>query len=210
MSRTAKNKSRGSISDIREHSRHPIHRDRALVEKLRSGDASAIRQLRQRAKPYIENFASDRYWKNSVDAYDRGWKILENQQFSIFNNWNPQARSLSQHIEYTLRNELRKEIFHQREKVRRSSNLAEAVKRSIDHLSETHYWILIKILVERIRPKKLLRMLADCPDVRIRSLGSIGSTYSRALQKLQKVCPAEYRDLVDDFIRTRQRSGRFS
>jgi hypothetical protein len=199
-----------TIIPITSHPAHPVHSDMALVKGVLNGDPMSIRRFQHRIRPYVDTFASDPFWCDYSTAFQRGMEIIAADRYYIMRRWNPERRSLGQHIDYLLRRNLREEMSQRRFDIRNSSLLAEAIKASVDRLSDTHYWILSKILIEGIRPKRLLSIVNECPDVRLRSMGSIGSTYSRALHRLQKVCPKEYQETVNEFIHTRQKSGRYS
>lgn len=198
-----------TVTPITIHPNHPIHLDRALIARVLRGDPTAIQTLQARAEPYLDNFASDPFWTDYAVALQHGRDLIAQDHYAGLRRWNPQARSLSQHIDHLLRCELREVMGQRRTTVRQSKDLAQAIKASVNDLSDTHYWLLSKILIDGIRPKRLMSMLSQCPDVRLKSLGSIGSTYSRALRRLLAVCPIEYRSTVAEFIRTRQRSGRY-
>lgn len=198
-----------TVTPITIHPKHPIHLDQALAARVLQGNPIAIRRLETRVKPYVENFASDPFWADYTVAFQCGMDLIARDHYASLRRWNPQVRSLSQHIDYLLRFALREEMAQRRTTVRQSSNLIKAIKASVNDLSDTHYWLLSKILIDGIRPKRLMSMLSQCPDVRLKSLGSIGSTYSRALRRLLAVCPIEHRSTVSEFIHTRQRSGRY-
>lgn len=198
-----------TVTPITIHPNHPIHLDQALVARVLQGNPSAIRRLEARVRPYVENFASDPFWADYTVAFQRGIDLIARNHYASLRRWNPQVRSLSQHIDYLLRFELREEMAQRRTTIRQSLDLIKAIKASVNDLSDTHYWLLSKILIDGIRPKRLVSMMSQCPDLRLTSLGSIGSTYSRALRRLLVVCPIEYRSTVAEFIHIRQRSGRY-
>ena len=197
------------VSSIFSHPRHPVHQDCQFVERIRAGDAVAVRRFWSRVEPFISNFASDPMWIDSDDAVDRGRMLIEQNGFEVLQKWNPRTRSLIQHIDYFLREALRLELARRRKMSHQDPNIVTAIEESIEELPAQHYWILNKIVKERVRPKKLISMLGECPEVRIKSSASIGATYSRALKRLHKVCPEQYRDSVVSFINARQRSGRY-
>ena len=199
-----------TVIPITIHPNHPIHTDKTLIASALQGDRRAILSLETRIKPYIENFASDPFWIEYAAAFKYGMDFIAQDNYASLRRWNPRVRSLSQHIDYLLRCELRKLIGERRTIIRQSKDLAIAIRASANDLSDTHYWLLSKILIDGIRPKRLISMISQCPDLRLTSLGSIGSTYSRALRRLLMVCPIEYRSTVAEFIHTRQRSGRYS
>ncbi len=207
--RPSDTQSYATVTPITIHPNHPIHLDQALVARALQGNPIAIRRLETRIKPYVENFASDPFWADYTVAFQRGMDLISRDHYASLRRWNPQVRSLSQHIDYLLRFELREEMAQRRTTVRQSLNLIKAIKASVNDLSDTHYWLLSKILIDGIRPKRLISIMSQCPDLRLTSLGSIGSTYSRALRRLLMVCPIEYQSTVAEFIHTRQRSGRY-
>jgi hypothetical protein len=202
--------SSATIVPITSHPDHPIHSDMALVKGVLNGDPISIRRFQYRIRPYVDTFASDPFWCDYGTAFQRGMDVIAADQFYSMRRWNPERRSLGQHIDHLLRRNLRDEMAQRRIGIRESFLLTEAIKASVDSLSDTHYWILSKILIEGIRPKRLLSLVNECPDIRLRSMGSIGSTYSRALRRLREVCPQEYQETVDEFLHTRQKSGRYS
>ena len=197
------------VSSIFSRSGHPVHQDRQLVERVRAGDAVATARFWARVEPFISNFASDPMWAESDDAVGRGRMLIEQNGFEVLQKWNPRTRSLIQHIDYFLREALRLELARRRKTSRQDPNVVTAIEQSIDDLPAQHYWILKKLVNERVRRKKLMSMLGECPEARIKSPASIGATYSRALKRLHKVCPEEYRESVGSFINARQRSGRY-
>jgi hypothetical protein len=207
--RSGDTESCATVTPITIHPNHPIHLDQALVARVLQGNPIAIRRLETRVKPYVENFASDPFWADYTVAFQRGMDLISRDHYASLRRWNPQVRSLSQHIDYLLRFELREEMAQRRTMVRHSLDLIAAIKASVNDLSDTHYWLLSKILIDGIRPKRLMSMMSLCPDLRLTSIGSIGSTYSRALRRLLVVCPIEYQSTVAEFIHTRQRSGRY-
>ncbi len=209
MNKTFTHESPAGVSSIFSRPEHPVHQDRQLVERVRAGDAVAVRRFWARVEPFISNFASDPLWIDSNDAVDRGRMLIEQNRFEILQKWNPRTRSLIQHIDYFLRETLRLELARRRKMSQQDPNIITAIEESIEELPAQHYWILNKIVKERVRRKKLMSMLGECPEVRIKSSASIGATYSRALKRLHKVCPEQYRDSVGSFINARQRSGRY-
>lgn len=198
-----------AIIPITIHPNHPIHRDQALVAQVLRGDQTACQQLEARIKPYIENFASDPSWDDYATAYQRGIDRVSQNNYQSLRDWNPTVRSLNQYIDYLLRRELTAEMATRRHHIRQSRALSQAIKASINDLSDTHYWVLTKILIDGVRPKRLIALVDQCPEVKLRSVGSIGSTYSRAIRRLLAVCPVEFRATVAELLRTRQRSGRY-
>jgi hypothetical protein len=197
------------VGDIFSHPRHPVHQDRLLVDSIRAGDAVALKRFWSRVEPFISNFASDPMWGVNDDAFCHGKTLIEYNGFEVLRKWNPRARSLIQHIDYFLREALRRERLARRQQVRKDPNIVNAIEESVEELPAQHYWILKKIVKDGVRPKKIMTMLNECPEVQIRSVASIGTTYSRALKRLHRVCPDQYRESVGMFINSRQRSGRY-
>ncbi len=198
-----------TVIPITRHPNHPIHLDQALIVRVLQGDAVAIQGFEVRVTPYVENFASDPAWADYSVAFQRGMALIARDRYASLRHWKPQVRSLSQHIDYLLRRDLQEEMAQRRVTVRQSVDLSNAIKASVNDLTDTHYWILTKIIIEGVRPKRLSAMVLQCPDLKLRSAASIGSTYSRALRRLSAVCPEQYRSAVSEFIATRQRSGRY-
>lgn len=209
MDTTVIDKLPAGVTDLFSHPGHPVHKDRQLVERVRAGDAVAARELWARVEPFISNFASDPMWLESDDAGRLGRALIEKNEFEVLQKWNPRTRSLIQHIDYSLREALRLELSQRRRISRQDPNIVTAIEKSVEDLPAQHYWILKKIVKDQVRPKRLMSMLDECPEVRIKSPASIGATYSRALKRLHKVCPEQYRESVGSFINARQRSGRY-
>ena len=198
-----------NVVDIFSHPRHPVHADQRMVDGALRGDDSAIQKLWIRLTPYIESFASDPMWESHEAALQHGRSLIQQNQFVVLHKWNPKARSLTQHVDYFLREALRRERLARRQEVRKDPSIVNAIEESVEELPAPHYWILKKIVKDGVRPKKIMTMLNECPEVQIRSVASIGTTYSRALKRLHRVCPDQYRESVGMFINSRQRSGRY-
>ena len=198
-----------TVTPITIHPNHPIHTDKTLIARVLQGDPRAILNLEARVKPYVESFASDPFWLDYAVAFQHGADLIKRDNYASLRHWNPHVRSLSQHVDHLLRCELRTVMGQRRTMARQNEDLIKAIRASVSDLSDTHYWLLSKILIDGIRPKRLMSLLSQCPDVRLKSPGSIGSTYGRALRRLLTVCPIEYRSTVAEFIRTRQLSGRY-
>lgn len=197
-----------NVIDIALHPRHTIHQDRKLVEGVLKGDPAFIRRFNSRVEPYLQAHASDPIWDDFSAGYRHGADTLARDNFEILRRWKFDARSLSQQIQQVLSKALRDELLARRNSARSSPMLSEAVVASQSDLSDTHYWILRKLIVDGVHQKKLLKSLTECPEAQIKSQASVGATYSRALRRLHKVCPPQHKLAVGEFLRTRQRSGR--
>lgn len=198
------------VSSITHHPRHPVHQDRKLVQSVLAGEQSAIRKLLDRAAPFIESFASDRLWSSYSAGYQEALALLARNGYQHLQGWNGEHASLNRHLESFFRSALVGILKARRGVIAMDARLGQAIRASINDLSDTHYWLLCKILIDKIPQKQVLRFANELPELRIESIGSIGSTYSRALQRLEKVCPRDYYDVVSEFIKTRKRSGNFS
>ena len=126
----------------------------------------------------------------------------------MLRNWDPSKMPLPTYIRDQLDKVLTKERISRRDAVRLSPVMGHIIEICRNNLSDTYYWILIKCLVLGIKPKHLTRFFEECPEVRLRSVNSIGTTLSRALAQLEKVCPAEFQHVVIEYRRTRKRAGR--
>jgi len=193
---------------IYSHTEHPRFNEQSLVDAVCQGDPSAIRKFWLRINPFIETFASDRTWADYDAACRRGQELIASNGFECLKNWNNDTRSLNQHVDHILREELRRERLRRRNSANNDPLVLAAIDESIDDLPWGQYWLLRKLIRDRVSRKRVMTMLNECPEIRIQSFSSLGTTYSRALNRLHRVCPEKYRRAVGEFIHTRQRSGR--
>lgn len=193
---------------IYSHPDHPRHNEEYLVDAVLNRDPLAIRRFWVRINPFIDTFASDRSWADYNAARQRGRYLIERNNFESLARWNRQTRSLTQHIDFLLKEELRKELVRRRHVAQSNPLLLAAIEESIEELPAGQYWLLRKLVCERISRKRVMVMLPDCPEMKIRSFSSLGTSYGRALNRLYRVCPKKYKPIVGEFISTRKRSGR--
>ena len=81
MDKTFTHELPAGVSSIFSRPGHPVHQDRQLVERVRAGDAVAMRRFWARVEPFISNFASDPMWAESDDAVGRGRMLIEQNGF---------------------------------------------------------------------------------------------------------------------------------
>lgn len=197
-----------NVSRIDRHPKHPIHDDLRLAQSVLNGDAKAIEQFSRRLLPYIDDHASDPIWETVEAGRAHGVAVLHGNNYDWLQRWRPRTRSLSQHIQHLLQKELTSEIVRRRNAIKENPQVAEAIESCRDELSDTHYWILKKLVVDGTALKQLPKYFNECPEIRLLSPNSIGTTYRRALQRLESVCADKHKPLVLEFRRTRKRSGR--
>lgn len=198
-----------AVVHIYSHTGHRHHNEQHLVDAVVKGDPLAIRKFWLRINPFIEVFASDRMWEDYEAALRRGREIIERGGFECLKSWNSGKRSLTQHVDRILREELRRELLRRRDSAKNDPLVLAAIEESVDNLPSGQYWLLRKLIKDRVSRKRVMTMLNECPEIRIQSFSSLGTTYSRALGRLHRVCPEKYRRAVGEFIHTRQRSGRY-
>jgi len=196
------------VSPITKHQNHPVHDDRKLVRAIFSGDRSALRKLVDRAAPFIENFATDAVWSSYSEGYQYALTLLMADNYFCLQRWDGDRCPLNRFLDHFFRSALSRVIKKRRQAVADNQNLYKAIRESVDALSDIYYWILCKIVIEKVPRKKILKFADQLPELRIKSQSSIGTTYCRALRRLAKVCPPQYVDTVNEFINTRKRSGK--
>lgn len=197
-----------NITPISRHLRHPSHEDKKLVEAVLRGDLEAIRKFDRRIKPFLEIHASDESWESYDIGYADGLTVLRRNGFEFLRRWNPEKRTLVHLIHSTLTKSLTTLRLSRRHAVADHPHLKKAIKACQSDLSDTHYFVLYKRLINGIPLKQLPKYFHECPELRLASVSSLGTTYSRALKRLEKVCPEEYKEVVLEFCRTRKKSGR--
>jgi len=197
-----------TVLSITTHRNHPIHDDRKLVTAIFSGDRAAMRKLVDRAVPFIENFATDAVWASYAEGQQYAAALLMRDSFFCLRRWDGERCPLNRFLDHFFRSALSKVIKERRQAVAADNNLYKAIRDSVDGLSDIHYWVLCKIVIEKVPQKKILQFADQLPELRIKSQSSIGTTYRRALHRLAKVCPPQYGDTVNEFINTRKRSGK--
>lgn len=209
MSTPVESPSQSVTTHIYSHPDHPRHNEGYLVDAVRHRDPLALRQFWVRINPFIDAFASDRSWADYNVARQRGRDLIERDNFESLTRWNRQTRSLTQYIDFLLKEELRQELIRRRRIAQNDPRLLMAIEESIEELPTGQYWLLRKLIRERVSRKRVMAMLPECPEMKIRSYSSLGTTYSRALNRLYRVCPTKYKPIVGEFLATRKRGGRF-
>jgi len=196
------------VVPITTHRNHPVHEDRKLIQAVIAGDRSAFQVLVTRAAPFIEIFATDAVWENNSEGYQKAISLLSADRFLRLQQWNGERCPLNRFLDHLFRSALTKVIKERRQVVANDPRLHKAIRQSIDELSDVHYWILCKIVIENVPRKKIFQYADQLPELRLTSPSSIGSTYCRALRRLAKICPKQYTSTVNEFINTRKRSGK--
>ncbi len=196
-----------NVLNLSKHPRHPSHADKKLVDGVLRGDLDAIRKFDHRIAPFLEVHASDETWESYEIGYADGIEILRRNGFEFLRQWNPEKRTLAHLIQSTLAKSLTALRLSRRHAIENHPDLKEAIKAAQSDLSDTHYFVLEKRLVKGISSKQLPKYFHECPELRLASFNSLGTTYSRALKRLVKVCPEEYKAVVLEFCRTRKKSG---
>ncbi len=195
-------------ASIMERPGHPVHADIRLVEGVLSGNLTNIAQLGPRLAPFIECHASDQSWPDASTGRRHGVAVIQHNNYDCLRRWNPNIRTLTQQIQITLNKALTAELVKRRKACVSDRRLGPMIEDSRSDLSDTHYWILKKVLIEKMPLKCIPKYFDECPELRLASPNSVGSTYSRALRQLEKVAPSQYQSLSQELLRTRKRSGR--
>ena len=187
---------------------HPVHADIRLVEGVLSGNPTNIAKLGRRLEPFIDCHASDQSWPDASAGRRHGIAAIQHKNYDCLRRWNPNIRTLTQQIQITLHKALTAEMVQRRKTCLSDPRLGPMIEDSRSDLSDTHYWILKKVLIEKMPLKCIPKNFDECPELRLASANSVGSTYSRALRQLEKVAPSQYQSLIQELLRTRKRSGR--
>jgi hypothetical protein len=193
---------------ITERPGHPVHADIRLVEGVRSGNPTYIAKLGRRLEPFIDCHASDPGWPDVGTGRNHGIAAIQHKNYDCLRRWNPKIRTLTQQIQITLQKALTAELVRRRKVCLSDPRLPLAIEACRSDLSDTHYWILKKILNENVSLKQVPKYFDECAELRLASSQSVGSTYSRALRQFERVAPAQYQPLIQELLRTRKRSGR--
>jgi hypothetical protein len=197
-----------SVIHIAQHQKHPINEDLRLVEGVLKGSPTSCAQLSGRIEPFIECHASDQSWPDASTGRRHGVAAIQHNNYDCLRRWNPNIRTLTQQIQITLHKALTAELVKRRKACFSDRRLGPMIEDSRSDLSDTHYWILKKVLTEKMPLKCIPKYFDECPELRLASPNSVGSTYSRALRQLEKVAPSQYQYLIQELLRTRKRSGR--
>jgi hypothetical protein len=197
-----------NVTPISKHPRHPSQQDRKLIEGVIRGDRESIARFVKRIEPYLEIYASDRLWADFDTGYRNGWSVVSANAFDILRRWDPEKSLLSQHIQSCLTNALTTLRIDRRKAAVADPLMAKAIVACRDDLTDTHFFLLTKLIIDGVKPKQLPKYFSECPELSFQSSNSIGTSFSRALKRLAKVCPEEYKEVVMEFFRTRKKSGR--
>ena len=197
-----------SVIHIAQHQKHPINGDLRLVEGVLKGSPASCVQLSRRIEPFIECHASDQSWPDASTGRRHGVAVIQHNNYDCLRRWNPNIRTLTQQIQITLNKALTAELVKRRKACVADRRLGPMIEDSRSDLSDTHYWILKKVLIEKMPLKCIPKYFDECPELRLASPNSVGSTYSRALRQLEKLAPSQYQSLSQELLRTRKRSGR--
>ena len=197
-----------SVFSIAQHQKHPINEDLRLVEGVLKGCNAALTQLSRRIEPFIDCHASDQSWPDASSGRRHGIAAIQHKNYDCLRRWNPNIRTLTQQIQITLNKALTAELVQRRKACVSDRRLGSMIEESRSDLSDTHYWILKKVLIEKMPLKCIPKHFEECPELRLASANSVGSTYSRALRQLEKVAPSQYQSFIQELLRTRKRSGR--
>jgi hypothetical protein len=187
---------------------HPVHADIRLVEGVLSGNPTNIAKLGRRLEPFIDCHASDQSWPDASAGRRHGIAAIQHKNYDCLRRWNPNIRTLTQQIQITLNKALTAELVQRRKACVSDRRLGSLIEESRSDLSDTHYWILKKVLIEKMPLKCIPKYFNECAELRLASANSVGSTYSRALRQLEKIAPNQYQHLIQELLRTRKRSGR--
>ncbi len=197
-----------SVVNIAQHAKHPTNQDLRLVEGVLMGCNAALTQLGRRLEPFIECHASDQSWPDASTGRRHGVAAIQHKNYDCLRRWNPNIRTLTRQIQITLHKALTAELVRRRKACLSNPQLPLAIEACRSDLSDTHYWILKKILNEKVPLKQVPKYFGECSELRLASSQSVGSTFSRALRQLEKVAPTQYQPLIQELLRTRKRSGR--
>lgn len=197
-----------SVVNIAQHAKHPTNQDLRLVEGVLKGSPASHAQFARRIQPFIECHASDQSWPDASTGRRHGIAAIQHKNYDCLRRWNPNIRTLTQQIQITLNKALTAELVQRRKACVSDRRLGSLIEESRSDLSDTHYWILKKVLIEKMPLKCIPKHFDECPELRLASANSVGSTYSRALRQLEKVAPSQYQSLIQELLRTRKRSGR--
>ena len=197
-----------NVTPISKHPRHPSQQDRKLIEGVIRGDRESIARFVKRIEPYLEIYASDRLWADFDTGYRHGWSVVSANAFELLRRWDPEKALLGQHVQGALTTSLTTLRLSRRKAAVAHPLLGKAIEACRDDLSDTHYFVLTKLIVQGVKPKQLSKYFSECPELSFQSINSIGTSFSRALKRLAKVCPEEYKEVVLEFCRTRKKSGR--